>query len=37
MCTVTVANFEKARTVHINNDLNPVWVEVLYVPVQGVI
>ena len=31
---VTVSNFEKARTVHINNDLNPVWDEVLYVPVH---
>jgi len=33
---ITVANFEKARTVHINNDLNPVWDEVLYVPVHHV-
>jgi len=31
---VTISNFEKARTVHINNDLNPVWNEILYVPVH---
>ena len=31
---VTVSNVEKARTVHINNDLNPVWDEVLYLPVH---
>lgn len=31
---VMVSNFQKARTVHINNDLNPEWDEVLYVPVH---
>ena len=31
---VMVSNFQKARTVHINNDLNPAWDEVLYVPVH---
>ena len=33
---ITVSNFLKARTVHINSDLNPVWDEVLYVPVHHV-
>jgi Ca2+-dependent lipid-binding protein len=33
---ITVSNFEKARTVHINNDLNPAWDEVLYIPVHHV-
>lgn len=33
---IMVSNFEKARTVHINNDLNPAWDEVLYVPVHHV-
>ena len=31
---VTVSNTLKARTMHINNDLNPGWDEVLYVPVH---
>jgi Ca2+-dependent lipid-binding protein len=31
---VMVSNVEKARTVHINNDLDPVWDEVLYLPVH---
>jgi Ca2+-dependent lipid-binding protein len=31
---IMVSNFQKARTVHINNDLNPAWDEVLYVPVH---
>src|SRR5579859_3592980 len=33
---ITVSNFEKARTVYINNDLNPAWDEVLYIPVHHV-
>ena len=31
---IMISNFQKARTVHINNDLNPAWDEVLYVPVH---
>ena len=33
---ITVSNFVKARTVHINSNLNPAWDEVLYVPVHHV-
>jgi Ca2+-dependent lipid-binding protein len=33
---VMVSNCQMARTIHINNDLNPVWDEVLYVPVHHV-
>ena len=33
---VTVSNLVKSRTVHINSNLNPVWDEVLYVPVHHI-
>ena len=33
---VTVSNFQKARTMHVNDDLNPVWNEILYVPVHHI-
>jgi len=33
---VTVSNTMKARSMHVNNDLSPVWDEILYVPVHHI-